>query len=95
MIRNTKITVFSGILAIFFLTGCSSMQTLSIRVDHRRPLPPASTGIFMAGTAVTDITPPPGITMAGYSAMAGKSRGYRGRLQARVIYLSAPGEQGP
>ncbi len=82
-----------GIILSFFLIGCSSMKTLTLRIDNRQPLPPVSTGLFMAGVADTDITPPPGVAMAGYSAMASRASGFRGRLHARVIYLSSPDGQ--
>ncbi|MFP4445129.1 MAG: neutral/alkaline non-lysosomal ceramidase N-terminal domain-containing protein [Desulfosudaceae bacterium] len=49
-----------------------------------RPVPAVP---LMAGVAKVDITPPPGISMAGYSVMAGTGQGFRGRLHARAIYL--------
>jgi len=42
---------------------------------------------FHAGVAQTDITPPPGLPLAGYSALSADSKGFRIRLKARAFYL--------
>ncbi|KPA18946.1 flagellin biosynthesis protein FlgM [Candidatus Magnetomorum sp. HK-1] len=36
---------------------------------------------------MTDITPPPGLPMAGYSALSSDSKGFRTRLKARAFYF--------
>ncbi len=49
--------------------------------------PAVAAGRFRAGVARVDITPIPGITMAGHSIVGQIARGYWTRLQARAIYL--------
>jgi neutral ceramidase len=55
-----------------------------------RPAPPvalpAVTGL-LAGAAQVDITPPPGMPKAGYSANAHTGSGFRTRLRARAVHL--------
>lgn len=55
-----------------------------------RPLPdlPHVDGV-LAGAAEADITPPPGMPKAGYSANAHDGNGFRTRLRARVTHLRA------
>lgn len=55
-----------------------------------RPRPPADLPAvehFLAGAAEVDITPPPGMPKAGYSANAHDGNGFRTRLRARVSHL--------
>jgi neutral ceramidase len=51
------------------------------------PLEPVA-GI-LAGAAEVDITPPPGLPKAGYSANAHTGNGFRTRLRARIVHLRA------
>lgn len=44
-------------------------------------------GQIMAGMAMNDITPPPGLTTAGHSSFATITTGFRTRLKCRAIYL--------
>lgn len=44
-------------------------------------------GPLLAGAAEVDITPPPGLPKAGYSANATDGIGFRTRLRARVLHL--------
>ena len=44
---------------------------------------------LLAGVAEADLTPPPGMPKAGYSANAHNGSGFRTRLRARVIHLRA------
>jgi neutral ceramidase len=44
-------------------------------------------GSLLAGVAEVDITPPPGLPKAGYSANATDGQGFRTRLRARVLHL--------
>lgn len=55
-----------------------------------RPVPPRDAepvGRLLAGAAEVDITPPPGLPKAGYSANAHDGTGFRTRLRARVLHL--------
>jgi neutral ceramidase len=52
------------------------------------------TGSFLAGAARVDITPIPGIAMAGHSRIGRIGRGYWSRLHARAIYLEDAGGRG-
>lgn len=55
-----------------------------------RPAPPAElepVDGLLAGVAEADLTPPPGMPKAGYSANAHNGSGFRTRLRARVIHL--------
>jgi neutral ceramidase len=55
-----------------------------------RPVPelPTIEGV-LAGAAEADLTPPPGMPKAGYSANAHDGNGFRTRLRARVTHLRA------
>jgi neutral ceramidase len=50
-----------------------------------RDLPPVDG--LLAGAALVDITPPPGMPKAGYSANAHTGVGFRTRLRARAVHL--------
>lgn len=55
-----------------------------------RPRPPVELPLveaLLAGAAEVDITPPPGLPKAGYSANAHDGNGFRTRLRARVTHL--------
>ncbi len=82
----------SLILVFFFIfTGCTSIQ-----LEMARQIPQQSTvntGL-LAGAAKADITPPPGMPLAGYSLMANYSKGFRTRLYARVLYLKPASGRG-
>ncbi len=76
------------VLVMGIAAGCASLDPLTVQVKHDEPLQddtPADQ--LLAGMARIDITPPPGIAMAGYSAMAHKGKGFRNRLYARAIYI--------
>lgn len=62
-----------------------------VRFEVPPPRPtelPEVTGV-LAGAAEADITPPPGLPKAGYSANAHDGNGFRTRLRARVTHLRA------
>lgn len=81
-----KIGLFLGVVFTLFLTGCASTKTISINQPEVKAL--AKTGVFTAGAATVDITPPPGFSMGGYSIMGSISQGFRTKLKARVVYLN-------
>ncbi len=73
-------------LVPFFDAGVRRARFTSIA----RPLRslPVVDGL-LAGAADVDITPPPGMPKAGYSANAHNGSGFRTRLRARVLHLRA------
>ena len=79
-----------GALLALAAASCARSFTLG-------PFPspePEPRGSFQAGVARVDITPPPGLGMAGYGPEGRRSRGYRQRLYARVLVLEdARGER--
>lgn len=68
-----------------FLDGATRRATFSVRPAPPRPLEPVEG--LLAGAADVDITPPPGLPKAGYSANAHDGIGFRTRLRARVLHL--------
>lgn len=57
-------------------------------VTHPDPARPAGGGdTLLGGASEVDLTPPPGMPKAGYSANATDGRGFRTRLRARVLHL--------
>jgi neutral ceramidase len=70
-----------------FVDGATKRARFRVRP---RPLTalPAVEGL-LAGAAEVDITPPPGMPKAGYSANARDGDGFRTRLRARVLHLRA------
>jgi len=66
----------------------SSLQV----VGWRSPMPqPATQSALRAGFARVDITPPPGVGLAGNGPEGAESQGYRLRLYARVLVLEDSG----
>ena len=68
-----------------FVDGATRRAAFSVTPAPRSPLPHVAG--LLAGAAEVDLTPPPGMPKAGYSANAHTSRGFRTRLRARVIHL--------
>lgn len=79
-IRSTLL--FTGFI---LLSACASIQHM--RVDHVPALHTSSSETAMAGVAIADITPPPGLPKSGYSILAKDGSGFRTRLKARVFYI--------
>ena len=72
-------------LAVALILGCGGEHpTLTLPAPLSPPPQPASTGL-RAGFGRADITPPPGVGLAGYSLENQQARGYRHRLYARAI----------
>ena len=70
-----------------FVDGASRRSRFSVRPRVASELPLVE-GV-LAGAAEVDITPPPGMPKAGYSANAHDGHGFRTRLRARVTHLRA------
>jgi len=76
------------LFVVFILSGCAFWsERVQLEIVGQKHLPQASAGTFMAGAAKEDITPPPGMPMAGYSLWANQGRGFRTRLYTRAVYL--------
>ena len=71
----------------FLLGGCVSLKPATIIIGNPAPLPAKNVDQILAGVARVDITPPPGIPLAGHSLAGKLARGVRTRLYARVLYL--------
>ncbi len=82
-----KIHMAACLIVPLLAAGCVSLQEVSITVDNPAPLDARNFPVLMAGAARADITPPPGVPLAGHSLQGGHSRGVRTRLFARVMYL--------
>ena len=67
-----------------FLDGAGRSR-FGVRPRQPEPLPVVDE--LLAGAAEADITPPPGMPKAGYSANAHDGNGFRTRLRARVTHL--------
>jgi neutral ceramidase len=61
-----------------------------IRVQRTAPRARTPAGTFRAGAAEVDVTPHPGLPMAGYSLAGQIGRGFLGRLLARALVLEDP-----
>ena len=74
-----------GIVTLLFIfSGCATFQ---MEISKQTPLPEVKNATLVAGMAKGDITPPPGMPMAGYSTWANYSKGFRTRLYVRALYL--------
>jgi len=70
-----------------FVDGATRRARFSVRPRPATLLPDEPR--LLAGAAVADLTPPPGMPKAGYSANAQDGQGVRTRLRARVLHLRA------
>ena len=73
------------LLSFTLLNACATVEHL--RIDHVPALHGQTSPTAMAGVAITDITPPPGLPKSGYSILANNGVGFRTRLKARVFYI--------
>lgn len=64
-------------------------ERIRFEVEVRDPEPLPVVDGLLAGAADVDITPPPGLPKAGYSANAHDGDGFRTRLRARITHLRA------
>ena len=70
-----------------FVDGTTKRAKFGVEARRVSELPRVE-GV-LAGAAEADITPPPGMPKAGYSANAHDGNGFRTRLRARVTHLRA------
>ena len=70
-----------------FVDGGHKRARFTVVPRRLTGLPPVDG--LLAGAAQVDITPPPGMPKAGYSANARDGNGFRTRLRARVLHLRA------
>ncbi|WP_241555851.1 neutral/alkaline non-lysosomal ceramidase N-terminal domain-containing protein [Leptospira yasudae] len=89
---NLKIYYFRSLIAILFVSffsigfiGCSDSTTYVIK--NKKPSVSSNTKGIFAGAVKVDITPPPGLPLAGYSMLANTEKGFRTKIYARVIYI--------
>lgn len=82
------------LLLMVLAAGCTTLKPVMITVNNPAALTAKDVPALMAGAARADITPPPGLPMAGHSLQGDRSIGVRTRLYARVIYLK-PGSGRP
>ncbi len=73
-------------LLLVTLNAC--VTTKIITIQQTAPAVFERQNIATAGAVSIDITPPPGLSMGGYSVMANRGVGFRTRLKARVVYLA-------
>lgn len=82
----------AGVLAgsATLVTGCAPAR-VQLPASLSPPPRPSAAAPVQAGFARVDITPPPGVGLAGNGPEGGQARGYRLRLYARVLVLADPG----
>jgi len=80
------------VLIIMTFSACSK-KTITLQFKTIPPLPNDHYTEFQAGIAMTDITPPPGLPLAGYSTLSADGIGFRTRLKARAFYFKPVDEK--
>jgi neutral ceramidase len=86
-----------GIALHAALAGCSMNTAIgilthepagkAIHVNAAPVAPPSRSGVFRAGVARVDITPPPGFPTGGHGPAGNLARGHWGRLWARAFFF--------
>ena len=74
-------------LIILIIELCSCNNYVNFQYRTISPQIAQNKNCFHAGVAQADITPPPGLPLAGYSSLSADSKGFRIRLKARAFYL--------
>jgi neutral ceramidase len=75
-------------LAAWLLAACSTWHSQALPTTASRPQ--AGTGALLGGMSRVDITPPPGVGLAGSGPEGQRSTGYRTRLYAGALVLQDP-----
>ncbi len=65
--------------------GCGDSTVYVIK--NKKPSVVSNTKGLFAGASKADITPPPGLPLAGYSMLANTEKGFRTKIYARIIYI--------
>lgn len=85
MFAQTLLRTVKLLGCCLLLSACTHSTQLQIKnLPARTPDKPSTA---MAGVAVVDITPQPGMPKSGYSILAKDGDGFRTRLKARIFYL--------
>ena len=79
----------TALAAVFTTAACSVWQAQPLPSPASRPTP--GTGSLRAGIARVDVTPPPGLGLAGGGTEGRRSTGYRTRLYVGALVLEDPG----
>ncbi|PJZ69866.1 alkaline ceramidase [Leptospira perolatii] len=72
-------------VGVFLILSCSA--GIQYKISYKKPVIPSKTKGLMAGSAKVDLTPPPGLPLAGYSMLAETEKGFRTRIYARIFYV--------
>ncbi len=92
---NKKYIFTGAIVSLLLMTvACSTSRQVTIKIERKKPLEPARTTTLVAGVSKVDITPPPGMPLAGYSSLGSRATGFRHRLYARTVYLKGKDDSG-
>lgn len=78
--------VFLAMAATALLTACSTVKQIVVEQPKVPTL--KTSGIATAAAINVDITPGPGMPMAGYSITGNFGEGFRTRLKARIVYIN-------
>ncbi|HPA72772.1 MAG TPA: neutral/alkaline non-lysosomal ceramidase N-terminal domain-containing protein [Spirochaetota bacterium] len=84
---RSRISTCSSVLvsAFLVLAGCGTTLTLQVKQVPSKASERNTT--LLAGVGKADITPRPGLPLAGHSVNANYSKGFRTRIYSRVLYL--------
>ncbi|TGK11505.1 alkaline ceramidase [Leptospira fletcheri] len=89
IVQNNKKKIGLAIVvlvqSIFFLVSCGS--TAQFKIAYKKPVGNSAAKGLIAGASKVDLTPPPGMPLAGYSMLAETEQGFRTRIFARVFYI--------
>ncbi len=88
MRNRVRIPGYFWIIAFsLLLISCGGTHLVHIPVVHKTPLEPVAERTLMAWGVNVDITPPPGIPLAGFSSFSCKAKGVRNKIMAHIIYI--------
>lgn len=86
--RHSLFTV-SFFISVFSLSlSACSTPSKQVKIDKPQAVMASQESQPVAGSVEVDLTPPPGMSMGGYSIMANNGIGFRTRIKARIVYLN-------